>query len=183
MRSPGRRALVIPWDWVEPNRLRVWGKRRYCSGFLVHCSLGRLEWLAAAGEHADGDGERSRSVRVLQVVGGVVRHSTGYPPHRARLNTTISQLLILCQIMRAPIHQFFLDVKVMRLTATDPTGGTDRMDVIGLGELGTVADDNMPNEGRGRLWSVWSIFRRAFAPAYQLRGFCKPRAPRCRHTH
>jgi hypothetical protein len=46
-------------------------------------------------------------------------------------------------MVRAPIHQFFLDVKVMRLTATEPTGGTDLM---GTGEVGTGPVDNLLNE-------------------------------------
>jgi hypothetical protein len=44
--------------------------------------------------------------------------------------------------VRAPIHQFFLDVKVMRLTASEPTGGTDLM---GTGERGTGPVDDLLN--------------------------------------
>jgi hypothetical protein len=57
-------------------------------------------------------------------------------------------MLISCYIARAPIHQFFLDVKVMRLTATDPTDGTDlmAMGVNRIGELGTVPVENMLNQ-------------------------------------
>jgi len=50
---------------------------------------------------------------------------------------------ILRQMMRAPIHQFFLDVKVMRLTATEPPGGTDLMGTDGMGELATGPVDNL----------------------------------------
>jgi hypothetical protein len=49
-----------------------------------------------------------------------------------------------------PIHQFFLDVKVMRLTATDPGGGTF-MDEKGIEELGAGAVDNMLDGKKGRL--------------------------------
>jgi hypothetical protein len=49
-----------------------------------------------------------------------------------------------------PIHQFFLDVKVMRLTATDPGGGT-LMGVKGMEELGAGPVDNMLDGEKGRL--------------------------------
>jgi hypothetical protein len=59
---------------------------------------------------------------------------------------------ILREMVRAPIHQFFLDVKVMRLTATEPPGGTDLMDTDGVGELATGPVDNLLlKERRGRL--------------------------------
>lgn len=40
-----------------------------------------------------------------------------------------------------PIHQFFLDVKVTRLTATDPGCGTGLMGVKGMEELGAGTVD------------------------------------------
>lgn len=49
-----------------------------------------------------------------------------------------------------PIHQFFLDVKVMRLTATDPEGGTF-MGVKGMEEVGAGPVANMFDGGIGRL--------------------------------
>ena len=52
-------------------------------------------------------------------------------------------ILVLRHIGFPPIHQFFLDVKVTRLTATDPTGGTD---LIGFNGAEPVV-----SEGRGRL--------------------------------
>lgn len=60
-------------------------------------------------------------------------------------------MLLLGHIGFPPIHQFFLDVKEMRLTATDPLGGTDLMGVIGMEELGAGAVDNMFDGGKGRL--------------------------------
>jgi hypothetical protein len=50
---------------------------------------------------------------------------------------------ILRQMVRAPIHQFFLDVKVTRLTATEPPDGIDLMGTDGTCELAT---DNLLNE-------------------------------------
>jgi len=51
-------------------------------------------------------------------------------------------VLILRQMVRAPIHQFFLDVKVTRLTATEPPG-TDLMGTDGTGELAVGPVDNL----------------------------------------
>ena len=59
-------------------------------------------------------------------------------------------MLFLWHIELPPIHQFFLDVNVMRLTATDPEGGTF-MGVKGIEELGAGPVDNMVDGGKGRL--------------------------------
>jgi hypothetical protein len=48
-----------------------------------------------------------------------------------------------------PIHQFFLDVKVTRLTATDPGGGTGLMGVKGMEELGAGPVGNVLDGGKG----------------------------------
>jgi hypothetical protein len=47
-------------------------------------------------------------------------------------------MLVQWYIGIPPIHQFFFDVKLMRLTATDPTDGTDLMEVNGGGPVGDV---------------------------------------------
>lgn len=60
-------------------------------------------------------------------------------------------MLFLGHIGFPPIHQFFLDVKEMRLTATVPVGGTGLMGVIGMEELGAGPVDNMFDGGKGRL--------------------------------
>jgi hypothetical protein len=52
-------------------------------------------------------------------------------------------IFVLGNIGIPPIHQFFLDVKEMRLTATDPTDGGDLMGFNGAGPV--------LNGGRGRL--------------------------------
>jgi hypothetical protein len=54
-------------------------------------------------------------------------------------------MLFLRHIGFPPIHQFFLDVKVTRLTATDPEGGTGLMGVKGMEELGAGRADDVLN--------------------------------------
>jgi hypothetical protein len=44
----------------------------------------------------------------------------------------------------------------MRLTATDPVGGTGLMGVKGMEELGAGAVDNKFDGGKGRLWTMIS---------------------------
>jgi hypothetical protein len=53
---------------------------------------------------------------------------------------------IPCLMACAPIHQFFLDVKVMRLTATEPTDGTALMGANGRDELDMGPVANLLNE-------------------------------------
>jgi len=55
----------------------------------------------------------------------------------------LSAIQLVLLLIELDIHQFFLDVKVMRLTATEPPGGTDLMDTDGMGELVTGPVDNL----------------------------------------
>lgn len=122
----------------------------------MQCKPGNLQRLAGVVVGGDGNGnENENEVGVgvgdvdysqwaQQFVGRVGWHSTCFPPHRVPLNTSISMVSVLCQMVRAPIHQFFLDVKVTRLTATEPPE-TDLMGTIGTGELATGPVDNLLN--------------------------------------
>jgi hypothetical protein len=49
-------------------------------------------------------------------------------------------------VLGAPIHQFFLEVRVIRLTATDPMCA-GLMGVNGMDEFCTVPVDNFPSVG------------------------------------
>ncbi len=60
-------------------------------------------------------------------------------------------MLVQRHIGFPPIHQFFLDVKVTRLTATDPGCGTGLMGVKGMEELGAGLVHNVLDGEKGRL--------------------------------
>lgn len=97
------------------------------------------------------------------------------PPFGSQVVVDECSFVILCCVVIAyiafpPIYQFFLDVKITRLTATEPWGRTGLVGVKGMEELGTGPVDcglgiTASRRGTLTLSQGWvSLRRSSFSP-------------------